>query len=166
MTVGLVLSAIAAILYIVCTATHYWFVYDVVGESSNAGLWRRCTTHNYDIHECVDLGYQDLKASVYGSRAFMITACSVCVGALILGLYAVIRETVNKAKIVSGCAIALTGLLVLFGTLWYDLKTQKEATGLDYKYGYSIILGWIAIPLAIGGGGVIAYYGMPAEKRS
>ncbi|XP_077985791.1 lens fiber membrane intrinsic protein-like [Glandiceps talaboti] len=154
--VGLAVSAVAAICYIVSTATDYWFVIDLVGGSLNTGLWRECTTSDSGIHVCVALLKEDLEAFVNCTRVFMVTACLVCVGALILGVYAVITNTVNKVRIVSGCFIALTGIFVLIGTLWYGLKTMIDDHDLDYKFGYSIILGWVSIPLAVVGGGVIA----------
>ncbi|XP_077985188.1 claudin-1-like [Glandiceps talaboti] len=163
-TVGLGVSAVAAVLCIVCTATDSWFVVDGGAQGSlNAGLWRACVSDNSGTRVCVDIGEKNLDASVYGSRAFMIIACLMYGGALILGLYTVIMKTMNKAKIVSGCAIALAGIFVVIGTLWYGLESQSEVKGPYFKFGYSIILGWISIPFAIFGGGVIARYGMVEE---
>ncbi|NP_001161518.1 claudin-like protein isoform X1 [Saccoglossus kowalevskii] len=150
---GLVLSLAVIAGYICATATDHWIEVPLV--STSAGLWRQCTNYAGVINMCSDLG--DVPAYMHISRGCMIAACIVALLAIILAIVGFIQEIGNTKIKIAGVLIILTASAVATATIWYAIEkaTYYDDLNLDYDFGYSIIIGWVSVPLAIVAGSML-----------
>ncbi|XP_070548293.1 lens fiber membrane intrinsic protein-like [Ptychodera flava] len=106
------------------------------------------------------------------ARGLMLLAVIVAGVSWILALVALIGKVTGRAQYspftyfskrfltINGLIFCVTGLLVLIGTSVYAGETKKEYSevGVDYSFGYSIILGWISIPLGVVAAAMLTYF--------
>ncbi|XP_078001579.1 uncharacterized protein LOC144454040 [Glandiceps talaboti] len=78
------------------------------------------------------------------------------VGASFVGLVAIIITLVGLIQSFGATKVKIGGILIILsasavatGTIWYAVERATNAVIDDYKFGYSIIIGWVTVPLAI-----------------
>ncbi|XP_070568333.1 epithelial membrane protein 1-like isoform X2 [Ptychodera flava] len=145
--IGIGLTVLAVLFYIIATATNAWASHRGVDSTADLGLWKSCYGST-----CDTLGFILTNAdAIYVSRFAMITAILVAVGALIIPLLVFFKKLQKKLVKVSA------GLII--GTVF------KEDRLTEYGYGYSIILAWLSIPIAIAGGVLILLGGLETPVK-
>ncbi|XP_070536039.1 claudin-1-like [Ptychodera flava] len=163
--IGYLLSLIGVIFYVVSTATNHWYERTVFFSAENLhvvtseGLWKIYTEYVEDgVEESVTLGMKGLKGYIHLSRACMIIACIVGIANLILAFVAYARKADPVWVQMAGLTLCLTVGSVLTATLWYGAEVEQYSRMSDtaaFKFGYSIILAWVSIPLVVIGGALL-----------
>ncbi|XP_070548034.1 claudin-11-like [Ptychodera flava] len=175
-----ILFAIAVIaLYVICTVTDYWIVTEVLSVESNYGLWRTCS-EALGVSFCREIDGEGVKVYVHVARALMISSSVIAGLVLIFVVFAFLRECtgsrclscvgrIGKAcRTCSGIIFVFTGLLVAGGTIWYAIEKSKEYDGIvdkNFSFGYSLIIGWVSVPLALIGGCMISCFTRRAAEE-
>ncbi|XP_070547895.1 epithelial membrane protein 1-like [Ptychodera flava] len=173
---SVVVAGIAVLFYIVSTATNYWVVISARGAKTYYGLWESCCENVYGVSVCATLPDSILKGYMEAARGLMLTALIVAGIIWILAFVALIGKGTGRAQhsifkyftkrfwTINGMIFCVTGLLVLIGTSVYAGETNKDLSGgVDYSFGYSIILGWISIPFGVVAGAMLIYF-FPAMR--
>ncbi|XP_070568332.1 epithelial membrane protein 1-like isoform X1 [Ptychodera flava] len=157
--IGIGLTVLAVLFYIIATATNAWASHRGVDSTADLGLWKSCYGST-----CDTLGFILTNAdAIYVSRFAMITAILVAVGALIIPLLVFFKKLQKKLVKVSAGLIIGTAVLVLCGTISFAVFKEDRLT--EYGYGYSIILAWLSIPIAIAGGVLILLGGLETPVK-
>ncbi|XP_070548016.1 peripheral myelin protein 22-like [Ptychodera flava] len=161
--VGMLLFVVVCVLIAISTATDFWSTFGPIeGEHFSVGLWRSCAYTNGE--KVCQAFTEHLRAFMYGARACMVLSCILALVALVCTALIFIAERTKLRMVAVGIMYAGTGLLVLVGTAWFASVYSKDAkrAGVDFSFGYSIILGWVSVPFAIVSGLLIvsqAYFG-------
>ncbi|XP_070548140.1 uncharacterized protein [Ptychodera flava] len=107
------------------------------------------------------------------ARGLMLTAVIVAGTSWLIALAALIGKVTGKTDnaflkrltprfwIINGLIFGATALLVLIGTTVYAVETNKWYPGrycVCHSFGYSIIIGWISIPLAVAAASLLTYF--------
>ncbi|XP_070548152.1 epithelial membrane protein 1-like [Ptychodera flava] len=169
---SVVLAAVTVIFYIVSTATNNWVMSESdSGTETYYGLWESCNRSG-GARTCEYLHGSDVPGHVRAARGLMLTAVIFAGISWILVLVALIGKVTEQTDnaflkclttrfwIINGLIFGATVLLVLIGTSVYAAETNKEycKSGTDHSFGYSIIIGWISIPLGIIAATMLTYF--------
>ncbi|XP_070548068.1 peripheral myelin protein 22-like [Ptychodera flava] len=154
---GCFVSLVAAVLYVYCTASPYWYR---IAEDPEAhgGLWYECE-RNFDVDEisCNDILLVGVQAYIHFARAFMIISSLLILCTLwTLVVAHVVKVLSNKLKI-AGIVIMTSTVPVLIATVMYwSLKSDEmEKEHLNAEASHAVILGWVSIPIALVGGALL-----------
>ncbi|XP_070548054.1 lens fiber membrane intrinsic protein-like isoform X2 [Ptychodera flava] len=165
---SVVVAAVAVIVYIVSVATNYWVVISTATTKSYYGLWQFCQSVP-GLSACTAFPSASLTAYMEATRGLMLTAVIVAVISWILALAGLIGKGTGQSFIkkftktfwtINGLIFCATGLLVMIGTTVFAVETNKDygGRGIDYSFGYSIILGWVSIPLGVIAAALLTYF--------
>ncbi|XP_077977490.1 uncharacterized protein LOC144433053 [Glandiceps talaboti] len=156
---ALILTILADTLYIISTATPHWDEYEIqvidVYRATSNGLWIFCSKikiGSFFISKessCAGYTAESTHDVMYFNRFTTVISILLVTLALVVAVLAYL-EKLSKAwmKAAAGTIIA-TAVLVLIGTIWYAVEFKPN----DYtSFGYSIILAWLSVPLALTGG--------------
>ncbi|XP_070548028.1 claudin-10-like [Ptychodera flava] len=169
---SVVVAGVTVLFYIVSTATNYWVVISSLGSETYYGLWKSCFENIHGVRVCATLPDSILKGYVKAARGLMLTAVIVAGIIWIIALVALIGKGTGQTQhslfkyftrrfwAINGLIFCVTGLLVLTGTSVYAGETNKEYSDvvIDYSFGYSIILGWVSIPVGVIAAAMLTYF--------
>ncbi|XP_077977145.1 uncharacterized protein LOC144432747 [Glandiceps talaboti] len=150
------LTALAVLFYIVSTSTTSWVTYDLpsISTQANAGLWRACLVgknNGVSVEICGDIGTKGQGAYVIANRFTTIVSILLTVPALIIAILVYLKIVEMKLMMyVAAGTIIGAGVLNFIGSMWYVGEAKSDYD--DVNFGFSIILLWLAIPMAFFGG--------------
>ncbi|XP_007495622.1 claudin-23 [Monodelphis domestica] len=168
MTVGLVLAPCGLLLCLVSTLTPGWrqatgFLDRPVNFLLTQGLWDICSEQSSQDSQCGlpdELGYYEA-APVRAARALTVTGlATTAVGLLLATLGVRCWRTKPCAWLagVSGLVLFAAGLLELIPVSWYTHVLQNrtvlpaQASPVQLRVGYSVVLGFLGSCLLLMGG--------------
>lgn len=151
---GFVFSLVALAAYACATATDYWIKW---GEETYVakGLWKETfclVSGSTSICSALKIGIDDQPAYMHIARACMIVAGLVSVVAVLLALVGFVQAFGSTKIKVGGVLMILSASAAATATIWFAIEEAAERDGTDYEFGYSIIVGWVSVPLAVIGG--------------
>ncbi|XP_070567132.1 peripheral myelin protein 22-like [Ptychodera flava] len=166
--IGIGLTVVAVLFYIIATATNSWASIDltllVVRVKNTYGLWKTCSPSDPNGNTCVSMTGKGLIAgAITFSRVAMIVSILVAIGALLIPPLVYFKKLKKKFVKVSAGLIIGTAVLVLLGTI--SFAVYKVINTLLYSFGYSIILAWMSVPIAIVGGVLILLGGLKTPVK-
>ncbi|XP_027709548.1 claudin-23 [Vombatus ursinus] len=183
MTLGLVLAPCGSLLNLICTLTPGWrqktgFLDEPANALVSQGLWDTCRQQSSVDGQCGipdELGYYT-SAPVRAARALTVTALAASAAGLLLASLGVRcwRRT-PRARLAgaSGLALFAAGLLGLVPVAWYSHVVQDraalpaEASPVQLRVGYSVVLGFLGSCLLLAGGFSLALsFAQVCEERA
>ncbi|XP_070568328.1 epithelial membrane protein 1-like [Ptychodera flava] len=161
--IGIGLTVLAVLFYIIATATNSWVQasYEESSAKTTVGLWKLCSS-GPSTNTCYPMT-ENVPAETYFSRFAMITAILISVGALVIPFLVFFKKLQKKFVKVSAGLIIGAAVLVLCGTI--SIAVYKGADLEGFGFGYSIILAWLSIPIAIAGGVLILLGGLDTPVK-
>ncbi|XP_068961015.1 claudin-23 [Petaurus breviceps papuanus] len=183
MTLGLVLAPCGLLLCLVCTLTPGWrqktgFLDQPVNVLVTQGLWDTCREQSSSDSQCGvrdELGYYTAEP-VQAARALTITGLATsAVGLLMASLGVRCWHQKPRAWLAgaSGLVLFTAGLLGLVPVAWYCHVLQNrtvlpaEASPVQLRVGYSVVLGFLGSCLLLVGGFSLALsFARVCEERA
>ncbi|ELW69168.1 claudin domain-containing protein 2 isoform X3 [Tupaia chinensis] len=131
---GTLLSFLANIFTVLCTATNYWTRY----QGGHSGLWQEC---NHGV--CSNIPCQTMLAV---TGACMVLAAGFGVVGMVIGLRILCHQGESLRGQTTSAILFLSGLLLLIALTGY---TAKNALKSDVFFSWSYFLGWLALPFSV-----------------
>ncbi|XP_066270829.1 claudin-7-A-like [Branchiostoma lanceolatum] len=154
LVVGIGISLLGALLYVVGIATPAWMEAEEQGlAKEDFGLWQICGTI-LGITKCA--AYPDTLSTMSGvlhaTRAFAIIGSLMLIPGIALACFAA-KKNINKGKLIGGALTIAGGVCgVIAAAIFAGRINADLQPGVSVPYGYSFHLTWAQAVFTIGGG--------------
>ncbi|XP_066270462.1 claudin-7-A-like [Branchiostoma lanceolatum] len=148
LVVGIGISLLGALLYVVGIATPAWMEAEQQGlAKEDVGLWQVCGTY-LGVTACK--AYPDisqLSGALHATRAFAIIGSLMLIPGIALACFAA-KKNINKGKLIGGALTIAGGVCGVIAAAIF----VGNFDGVAVPYGYSFYLTWAQAVFTIGGG--------------